>query len=95
MDEYDFQGAWSVADFARRHGIGRNSVFSEIKAGRLVARRAVGRKLIITSEDAREWRQGLPKAAARNQATSTVSSGAAAAYGQRSEVAAPGLIEEH
>jgi hypothetical protein len=59
----EFQGAWTVLDFARRHGIGRNSVFSEIKAGRLVARRAVGRKLIITSEDAREWRQGLPKAA--------------------------------
>jgi hypothetical protein len=77
-NDYEFQGAWGVAEFARRHGIGRNSVFSEIKAGRLIARRAVGRKLIITSEDAREWRQGLPKAAARNQATSTVSSGAAA-----------------
>jgi hypothetical protein len=62
-------------DFARRHGIGRNSVLAEIKSSRLVARRAVGRKLIITSEDAREWRQGLPKAAARNR---TLSSEAAA-----------------
>jgi hypothetical protein len=77
-NDYEFQGAWGVAEFARRHGIGRNSVFSEIKAGRLVARRAVGRKLVITAEDARDWRLSLPKAAARNQATSTVSSGAAA-----------------
>jgi len=78
MNYSDFEGAWTILDFARRHGIGRNSVLAEIKAGRLVARRAVGRKLIITSEDAREWRQGLPKAAARNQATRTRSSGAAA-----------------
>ena len=74
----EFQGAWTVLDFARRHGIGRNSVLAEIKAGRLVARTAVGRKLIITAEDAREWRQGLPKAAARNQATRALSSEAAA-----------------
>ena len=63
MDDNEFQGAWSIADFARRHGIGRNSVFSEIKSGRLVARRAVGRKLVITAEDAKDWRLNLPKAA--------------------------------
>jgi hypothetical protein len=48
MDYSDFQGAWTILDFARRHGIGRNSVLAEIKAGRLVARRAVGRKLVRT-----------------------------------------------
>lgn len=58
----DTQGAWTILDFARAHGIGRNSVLSEIKAGRLVARRAVGRRLIITAEDARDWRRNLPKA---------------------------------
>jgi hypothetical protein len=73
----DFQGAWSILEFARRHAVGRNTVLSEIKSGRLVARRAVGRKLIITAEDAREWRQGLPKAAARNQATGTSEAAAA------------------
>ena len=33
------------------------------KSGRLVARRAVGRKLVITAEDAKDWRLNLPKAA--------------------------------
>jgi len=78
MDGSDFQGAWTILDFARRHGIGRNSVLAEIKAGRLVARRAIGRKLVITAEDAREWRQSLPKANACNQATDTLNTGATA-----------------
>jgi hypothetical protein len=62
MDASEFQGAWTIVDFARRHGIGRNSVLAEIKAGRLVARRAVGRKMVITTEDAKEWRLSLPRA---------------------------------
>jgi len=53
MDDIEFQGAWPILEFAGRHGIGRNSVLAEIKAGRLIARKAVGRKLVITSEDAK------------------------------------------
>jgi hypothetical protein len=66
MDE--FQGAWTVLEFARRHGIGRNTVFNEIGAGRLVARRAGVKKIVITSEDAADWRRSLPRVVTDNAA---------------------------
>jgi excisionase family DNA binding protein len=57
------QDAYSVEEFARRHGIGRTTAYEEIKDGRLVARK-VGSRTIVTDEDARAWRVNLPKVAA-------------------------------
>ena len=53
-------GAYSIEDFARLHSIGRSTAYSEISAGRLVARKFRARTL-VTIEDARAWRLNLPK----------------------------------
>ena len=53
-------GAYSVEDFARSHSIGRSTAYSEISAGRLVARKFRARTL-VTIEDAKAWRLNLPK----------------------------------
>jgi len=52
--------AYSIDEFARRHRIGRTSAYEEIKQGRLVARKFRGRTL-VTIEDAKVWRESLPK----------------------------------
>ena len=53
-------GAYSIEDFARLHSIGRSTAYSEISAGRLVARKFRARTL-VTIEDAKAWRPNLPK----------------------------------
>jgi hypothetical protein len=53
-------GAYSIEDFARLHSIGRSTAYSEISAGRLVARKFRARTL-VTIEDAKAWRLNLPK----------------------------------
>jgi hypothetical protein len=53
--------AFSIESFATAHQIGRSSVFNEINAGRLKARKVNGRT-IITAEDAEDWRASLPLA---------------------------------
>jgi hypothetical protein len=55
-------GAYSIEDFARLHSIGRSTAYSEISAGRLVARKMRSRT-IVTAEDAKAWRANLPKLA--------------------------------
>jgi hypothetical protein len=55
------QCAFSIESFADAHEIGRSSVYEEIKAGRLKARK-VRERTIITGEDAAEWRAKLPLA---------------------------------
>ena len=55
-------GAYSIEDFARLHSIGRSTAYSEISAGRLVARKMRSRT-VITAEDAKAWRANLPKLA--------------------------------
>jgi hypothetical protein len=57
------QDSYSLDDFARRNHIGLTTVYAEINAGRLIARK-IGRRTVITIEDAREWRANLPKVAA-------------------------------
>ena len=52
--------AYSIEDFARLHSIGRSTAYSEISAGRLVARKFRARTL-VTIEDAKAWRLNLPK----------------------------------
>jgi len=60
MDILEQQDAFSVDQFARRNGVGRTLVCQEIQEGRLVARKVRGRTL-ITIEDAKAWRDQLPK----------------------------------
>jgi hypothetical protein len=52
--------SYSLSEFARQNDIGLTTVRGEIKAGRLTARK-VGRRKIITAEDANDWRDRPPK----------------------------------
>jgi hypothetical protein len=54
------QNGYSVEEFARRHDIGRTTAYEEIKAGRLIARKVQGRTIIL-EEDAKTWRESLPR----------------------------------
>jgi len=62
------QDSYSLDDFARRNHIGLTTVYAEINAGRLIAHK-VGRRTVITIEDARVWRANLPKVARALAAT--------------------------
>lgn len=61
------QDAYSVENFARRNGIGRTTAYEEIKEGRLVARK-VGARTVVLDEDAKAWRENLPKVEASTAA---------------------------
>jgi hypothetical protein len=54
------QDFYSLENFARRHSIGLRTVYSEISAGRLTARK-IGRRTVIAIDDARAWMDQLPK----------------------------------
>src|SRR5689334_5002459 len=58
--ECDMERSYSLSEFARLNDIALTTVRGEIKSGRLVARK-VGRRTIITPEDADDWRNRLPK----------------------------------
>jgi excisionase family DNA binding protein len=51
--------AMSVLEFCQRYGLGRTSAYQEIQAGRLRARK-VGRRTIVTQDDAENWLRRLP-----------------------------------
>jgi excisionase family DNA binding protein len=51
--------AFSIKEFCRRFGVGRTTVYEEIKLGRLRARK-IGRRTIILEDDAEEWLRRLP-----------------------------------
>ncbi|MBR1197810.1 helix-turn-helix domain-containing protein [Bradyrhizobium sp. AUGA SZCCT0158] len=53
------QRALSVVEFAQRYGVGRTTTYEEIKSGRLPARK-IGKRTIITVDDAEEWLSRLP-----------------------------------
>ncbi len=52
-------GALTVANFCKTFGIGKSLLYSEIRAGRITARRARGRTLILKNE-ADRWARTLP-----------------------------------
>ncbi|MGA8693936.1 MAG: helix-turn-helix domain-containing protein [Xanthobacteraceae bacterium] len=51
--------AFSIAEFCRRYGVGRTKVYEELRQGRLRARK-IGRRTIVTKDDADDWLQQLP-----------------------------------
>ena len=59
--------SYSLNEFARQNAIGLTMVRGEIKTGRLAARK-VGRRTIITAEDAKAWQERLPKVKPRVRA---------------------------
>ena len=54
-----WQRAMTVRCFCESVGIGRTRFYHEVKAGRLRVRK-VGRRTIITADDADEWLKRLP-----------------------------------
>jgi len=50
---------FSIISFADAHGISRSQVYREIGAGRLQASK-VGKRTIVTAENAAAWRTALP-----------------------------------
>jgi len=53
--------AYSIAELSKLTGLGRTLVFAEIKSGRLIARKA-GRRTIILRSDLESWLASLPAA---------------------------------
>jgi hypothetical protein len=60
VEQLLLQDSYSVDEFARRNRIGLSTAYAEIRAGRLIARK-IGRRTLIVAEDARSWRDNLPK----------------------------------
>jgi excisionase family DNA binding protein len=56
-------GALSIEEFCSRYGIGRTTVYSEIKAGRLKAVK-VGRRTLVPDHAGEAWLRSLPQATA-------------------------------
>jgi excisionase family DNA binding protein len=59
------QRAFSIREFEQAFRLGRTKIYEEIKAGRLRARK-VGKRTIITDEDAEEWLERLPSLSSGN-----------------------------
>ena len=53
------QRAMSIAEFCERYGPGRTKTYEELKSGRLRGRK-VGKRTIITEDDAENWLRCLP-----------------------------------
>ena len=53
------QRAMSIAEFCGRYGPGRTTAYSELKCGRLRGRK-IGKRTIITEDDAEDWLRRLP-----------------------------------
>ena len=54
------KNAYTPAEICRRNGIGKTKLYTEIKAGRLEARKA-GRKTLITAAAEQRWLSTLPR----------------------------------
>ena len=55
--------AFSIEEFCKLYGPKRTTAFGELKAGRLRGRK-IGRRTVITEDDAEEWLRSLPDARA-------------------------------
>jgi Helix-turn-helix domain len=53
------QRAMSIDYFCQRYGLGRTKAYEELKSGRLRGRK-IGKRTIVTEDDAEEWLLSLP-----------------------------------
>jgi excisionase family DNA binding protein len=53
------RAAMSIDEFCQRHAVGRTTVYGQIKQGRLLALK-VGKRTLITEDDAEDWLRRLP-----------------------------------
>lgn len=53
------QRAMSVDEFCRSYGPGKTKAYEELKSGRLRGRK-IGKRTIITEDDAEDWMRNLP-----------------------------------
>lgn len=53
------QRAMSIPEFCMRYDVGRTKAYEEINAGRLRARK-VGKRTLISDDDAEDWLKNLP-----------------------------------
>lgn len=53
------QRVMSIAQFSENYGIGRTKTCEELKSGRLRGRK-IGKRTIITEDDAEDWLRRLP-----------------------------------
>ena len=67
MQSVLLEKSYSLNKFARQNDIGLTTVRGEIRADRLAARK-IGRRTIITAEDAKAWQERLPKVQPRVRA---------------------------
>jgi excisionase family DNA binding protein len=54
------QRAFSINEFCERNNVGKDKVYDEIRAGRLIARKA-GKRTLILDSDEDTWRESLPR----------------------------------
>jgi len=54
-----WQRAMSIPEFCQRYNVGRTLAYEEINAGRLRARK-VGKRTIISGDEAEAWLKSLP-----------------------------------
>jgi excisionase family DNA binding protein len=60
--------AHSIAETCALTGLGRDSIYSAIRSGRLLARK-LGRRTLITDDDLHQFLAGLPRAGGHEQAS--------------------------
>jgi hypothetical protein len=56
-----YEGAFSIAEFCKRYGIGRSKAYDEIRQRKLSIRKVGTRSLILLC-DAERWAASLPEA---------------------------------
>jgi hypothetical protein len=66
MSEQGRKLAYSIAELTEISGVGRSFLYEEIKAGRLVVKKA-GRRSLVLYEDAKAWLTSLPKSEATSR----------------------------
>ena len=60
--------AHTIAETCALTGLGRDTVYTAIRDGHLIARK-LGRRTLITDDDLRQFLAGLPRAGGRQEAT--------------------------
>jgi excisionase family DNA binding protein len=65
--QHGSRAAHSIAETCALTGLGRDSIYSAIRSGKLLARK-LGRRTLITDDDLRQFLAGLPPAGGHEQA---------------------------